>query len=105
MTISEHHAKCIEALQRIALLGDTNSNEYKRHAAPMLPGRPPGWQIASEMRNVANAVVGDIPLSPIFQEETCVTCGAVVDHGSMWSFQCQMCWEAECAKKWHDAMQ
>lgn len=68
--ISEHHAKCIEALQRIALLGDAGSNEHQsEYAGCYSKGiQPAGWRVAEHMREVANDVVGNIALSPIFNE-------------------------------------
>ena len=67
MSTSEHHARCIEALQRIALLADTGSNEYRNRFYDTVMADV-GWRVAESMREVANDVVGDLPLSPIFDE-------------------------------------
>lgn len=54
-----------EALQRIALLADTESDEYKAFAQPYLRmgDKPSGWRIAEEMRRIANDAVGSEPLA------------------------------------------
>lgn len=67
MSLSEHHARCIEALQRIALIGDTGSNQYREYFDGTIMADV-GWRVADTMREVANSVVGDLPLSPIFQD-------------------------------------
>jgi len=61
--IDDHHKQCVRALQVIALLADTGSNEYKERFAPDGPdGIPTGWRVAEAMREIANDVVGNISL-------------------------------------------
>jgi hypothetical protein len=61
--IDDHHKQCVRALQVIALLADTGSNEYKERFAPDGPdGIPTGWRVAEAMREIANDVVGSISL-------------------------------------------
>jgi hypothetical protein len=61
--IDDHYKRCVKALQQIALLGDTMSEEhYKRFNTG--PGQPiaNGWRVAEAMREIANDVVGNIPI-------------------------------------------
>lgn len=68
LIIHPHHAKCIEALQLIALLSDTGTRQYKeRFDGTCVENN--GWRVADTMREIANDVVGMMPLSPIFQRE------------------------------------
>jgi hypothetical protein len=61
--IDDHHKRCVKALQLIALLGDTGSNEYKDRFDPDGPnGIPAGWRVAEAMREVANDVIGYLPI-------------------------------------------
>ena len=62
--IDEKFKQCVAALQKIAMLADTGSDAYKEFAAPYLRmgDKPSGWRIAEEMRQVANDVVGSLPL-------------------------------------------
>ena len=59
--------KMTSALQRIALLADTYSDEHKERFHPGGPnGIPTGWRVAEAMREVANDAVGSYPLRPRF---------------------------------------
>ena len=62
--IDEKLKQCVAALQKIAMLADTGSDAYKEFAEPYLRmgDKPSGWRIAEEMRQVANDVVGSLPL-------------------------------------------
>jgi len=53
--ISEHHQRCVKALQQIAQLADTHSDAYKEFSAPYLRmgDKPSGWRIVEAMREVA----------------------------------------------------
>lgn len=53
--VSEHHQRCVKALQVIAQLSDTGSDEYKKVAESYvrMGDKPSGWRIAEEMRWVA----------------------------------------------------
>ena len=61
--IDDHYKQCVKALQRIALLADTGSDEHKKRFEPDGPnGIPTGWRVAEAMREIANDVVGNVPL-------------------------------------------
>jgi hypothetical protein len=65
--IDDHYKQCDKALQRIAMLGDTMSEEHFKQFNTG-PGQPiaNGWRVAEAMREIANDVVGFI--------EICDTC-------------------------------
>jgi hypothetical protein len=49
--------------------------------------------------------IGVLYASGRWGKSVCVTCGATKESDEMFSnVQCQMCWEAQCALSWHDAM-
>lgn len=53
------------ALQRIALLADTGSEQHKQEYALhyALKGHVPhGWMVAEDMRQIANGVIGNLPI-------------------------------------------
>jgi hypothetical protein len=61
--IDGHHKQCVRALQTIALLADTSSNEYKDRFDPDGPnGIPAGWRVAEAMREIANDTVGSLEI-------------------------------------------
>ena len=51
-------------LQRIALLADTGSEAHKEEFATYYANydKPSGWRIVERMRDIANDVVGSLPL-------------------------------------------
>ena len=54
-------AKCVAALQKIAMLADTGSEVYKqRFDGTVLADN--GWAVAEAMREVANDCIGSLPL-------------------------------------------
>ena len=71
VAMTAHHERCLVALQRIAMLADTGSTEHKKEFSPYYSSgmSPSGWRIAEAMRIVANDTIGDIPLSPLFDED------------------------------------
>jgi hypothetical protein len=61
--IDDHHKRCVKALQLIALLADTGSQEYKERFDPEGPnGIPTGWRVAEAMREIANDTIGNVPI-------------------------------------------
>jgi hypothetical protein len=62
--IDDHYRQCVEALQRIAQLADTGSDEHKKRFNPNGEGDgiANGWRVAEAMREIANDVVGNVPL-------------------------------------------
>ena len=58
------YTKCIQALQRIALLADTGSKEHKERFCPNGKGDgiANGWRVAEAMREIASDVVGSVSL-------------------------------------------
>lgn len=57
--IDWHHKRCADALRKIALLGDTMSDEHFT-AFNTGPGQPiaNGWRVAEKMREIANDAIG-----------------------------------------------
>lgn len=54
-----------QALQRVALLADTGSEQHKQEYALhyALKGHVPhGWMVAEDMRQIANGVIGNLPI-------------------------------------------
>jgi len=62
--IDDHHKRCAAALQRIALLADTMSQEHYE-TFDTGPGQPlvNGWRVAEKMREIANDVIGSLELT------------------------------------------
>ena len=57
--IDDHHKKCVKALQIIALLADTGSQEHKERFCPDGGGViPSGCRVAEAMREIANDAIG-----------------------------------------------
>jgi hypothetical protein len=58
------HRRCVEALQQISQLGDTDSKVHKERFCPNGEGDgiANGWRVAEAMREVANSVVGGVSL-------------------------------------------
>jgi hypothetical protein len=61
--IDDHHKRCVKALQLIALLADTGSKEYKERFEGTSVDLN-GWRVADTMREIANDVVGYMPIMP-----------------------------------------
>lgn len=57
--IDWHHKRCADGLRKIALLGDTMSEEHFK-AFNTGPGQPiaNGWRVAEKMREIANDAIG-----------------------------------------------
>ena len=64
VVIDNHHAQCITALQKIALLADTGSEIHRAtFGADSATGwTANGWRVAEKMREIANDVIGNEPL-------------------------------------------
>jgi hypothetical protein len=62
--IDNHHKKCVAALQQIAQLADTGSELHKQRFQPNGEGDgiANGWRVAEAMREIANDVVGSLPV-------------------------------------------
>lgn len=60
--IEGHHKRCVEALQRIALLSDTGSDEHQAKFCPngIGDGIPAGWRVVEAMREAAVDDVGTL---------------------------------------------
>ncbi len=56
--------QCIAALQKIALIADTGTQEHKEalKAYYDMGDTPTGWRVAEAMREVANDTIGSLPL-------------------------------------------
>lgn len=54
--IDDHHRRCVDALQRIAALGDRDSKEFKQ-AFGKYRGQYLGWRVARKMRETALAAL------------------------------------------------
>ena len=63
--LDEKLRQCVKALQTIALLGDTGSEEHKLRFNPNGEGDgiASGWRVAEAMREVANDVIGNLPIT------------------------------------------
>jgi hypothetical protein len=61
--IDARFKQCVSALQQIALLGDTMSEEHHRRFNTG-PGQPiaNGWRVAEAMREIANDAVGALEI-------------------------------------------
>ncbi len=57
--IDWHHKRCADGLRKIALLGDTMSDEHFK-TFNTGPGQPiaNGWRVAEKMREIANDAIG-----------------------------------------------
>ena len=62
--IESHHKRCVEALQQIALLADTGSDEHQAKFCPngIGDGIANGWRVAEAMREVAVDTIGALVL-------------------------------------------
>ena len=58
--IDWHHKRCVEALQKIAMLADTGSDLHKERFNPNGEGDgiANGWRVAEAMRELANDAIG-----------------------------------------------
>lgn len=66
-----HYQQCVKALQKIALLADPGSDEHKREFSRYyaMDDKPSGWRVAESMREIANDLVGNVPLEVKHAEE------------------------------------
>lgn len=70
--IDTHHQRCIAALQKIAALFDTGSEEHKAEfAAYYSMGEPPsGWRVAEGMRWAATDALGHLTVDTKVEDLT-----------------------------------
>jgi hypothetical protein len=64
-----HHKLCIKTLQRIALIADTESAAHHEEFETYYRNydKPNGWRVAERMREIANDVVGNLPIEENLQ--------------------------------------
>jgi len=60
--IDKHHEQCVRALQLIAKLADTGSEEHKARfeSRRLGDGTANGWRVAEAMREIAIDAVGNV---------------------------------------------
>lgn len=65
MSREQRYEQMLAALQRIALLADSGSDAHKQEFASFYESydKPTGWRVAERMREIANDVVGDLPIA------------------------------------------
>ena len=88
--IEEKFKQCVAALQKIAMLADTGSDAHKTEFSHYYRSgnEPSGWRVAEEMRQVANDVVGSLPLEEDFVSIGCdtpLTPGHMAEEG--WGYE------------------
>jgi hypothetical protein len=78
-----HHKQCVKALQLIAQLADTGSEEHKERFNPNGEGDgiANGWRVAEAMREIANDTIGNVP---------------VMERSSHRGFWCEFNTEGQC---------
>ena len=62
--IDEKFNQCVEALQKIAMLADTGSELHRKEFGDdsATGWTANGWRVAEKMREIANDVVGSLPI-------------------------------------------
>ena len=73
--IEEKFKQCVAALQKIAMLADIGSELHRKEFGPdsATGWTANGWRVAGKMREVANDVVGSLPLEEDFVSIGCDT--------------------------------
>lgn len=77
--------KLRDAMQRIAMLADCGSDLHKKTYAAhysVNSQAAPGWRVAEDMREIANDVVGNLPLKSLFKVGDRVWIKQGIDFGS-----------------------